>query len=282
MHLASPTDKSSNQATLLRLKWFSSIGADTYKIQASTDSTFNSVFTENKSGLTDTSDSVTAPLFKNMLYYWRVNATNSASTSAWSDIWTFTTIPPSPSKVLTLFPVNAATIATDSVMFLWSKASPNVDHYWVEYASDSIFTTPTIDSAVTDTTKFVRNLQNSGAYWFRVKAHNAVGWGDWSIKISFTVKLITNIARPLAIPKTFSFAITGRMGAIRYALPKTEHVSLRLYSLNGKLQLEPVNMEQGAGYYSLNMQRGALAAGSYLVIFSAGDFNRQKMVFIMK
>jgi hypothetical protein len=67
-----------------------------------------------------------------------------------------------------------------------------------------------------------------------------------------------------------------------YALPKSAHVSLRLYSLNGQLQSELVNKHQDAGNYSLNMLRGSLAAGAYLVAFKAGEYHQEKMVSLMK
>ena len=67
-----------------------------------------------------------------------------------------------------------------------------------------------------------------------------------------------------------------------YALPKAEHVSLRLYSLNGQLQSELVNKHQDAGNYSLNMQRGTLATGTYLVVFRAGEYHQERMISLMK
>lgn len=67
-----------------------------------------------------------------------------------------------------------------------------------------------------------------------------------------------------------------------YALPKPEHVSLRLYSLNGQMQSELVNKLQNAGQYSLDMQRGSLATGPYLVEFKAGEYHQEKMIFLMK
>jgi hypothetical protein len=132
------------------------------------------------------------------------------------------------------------------------------------------------------TVKLARNLQNATNIWWRVKAHNAAGWGDWSAKNVFAVKLISTYAGMRAIPKTFTFAISGRTGIIRYALPKTEDVSLRLYSLNGQLQSESVNKHQEAGCYTVNMQRVIAAAGSYLVVFRAGEYYQKKMVFLMR
>jgi hypothetical protein len=74
----------------------------------------------------------------------------------------------------------------------------------------------------------------------------------------------------------------GALVKIAYALPNAEQVSLRLYSINGQMKSELVNKHQDAGNYSLNMQRGVLAAGAYLVVLSAGDYHQEKMISLMK
>jgi trimeric autotransporter adhesin len=75
---------------------------------------------------------------------------------------------------------------------------------------------------------------------------------------------------------------SGALVKFAYSLPKSEHVSLRLYNLNGQLQSELVNKHQDAGNYSLSLQRGRLTAGAYLVVFKAGDFHQEKMISLMK
>jgi hypothetical protein len=74
----------------LQLKWFSSAGAISYNLQLGVDSTFASELL-NKSGLSDTTFSV-SNLNSLTTYYWRVNAANSTGTSAWSQVWNFTTL----------------------------------------------------------------------------------------------------------------------------------------------------------------------------------------------
>lgn len=111
-------------------------------------------------------------------------------------------------------------------------------------------------------------------------------WGIDTLRGGFTilspVPVLQSPANNAAIPKTFGFNIYDLTGSLRYELPKAEHVFLRVYGMNGQLQSEPVNMQQGAGYYTVNMQKGVSAAGPYLVVFKAGDFHQQKMVFLMR
>jgi hypothetical protein len=75
---------------------------------------------------------------------------------------------------------------------------------------------------------------------------------------------------------------SGAVVSFVYALSKSEHVYLRLYTIKGQLQNELVNKNLEAGKYTLNMQSGKLAEGIYLVAFKAGDFHQEKAVSLMK
>jgi hypothetical protein len=277
--LATPSNHSSNQPMLLRLKWYSSIGADTYRIQVSSDSNFNTVFTVNQSGLTDTADSVSTPLTQNTIYYWRVNATNTAATSAWSEVWNFATVMPVPSAVTLLAPSSAAIITVDSVVFLWSKATPSIDKYSLEISSDSLFSAMVfVDSAVTDTSKTCKGLANKTTYWHRVKAHNSSGWGAYSDTRKFTL----DVPNTAVLPKTYSFNFSGMAaskGFIRYALPVATNVSFRLFSVQGKLVRTFINANQATGYYQVPLNLDGLSRGCYLIDFKAGKFIIKKKMF---
>jgi predicted small secreted protein len=75
---------------------------------------------------------------------------------------------------------------------------------------------------------------------------------------------------------------SGAFVKFSYALSKPDHVSLRLYTLTGRLHSVLINTHQPAGNYSLTMQRGNLAAGAYLVSFKSGDYHQEKMIFLMR
>jgi beta-glucanase (GH16 family) len=264
-----PAAGATNVSVNTPLIWSKVTGATSYAAKIATDTGFSSIV-KDSAGVSDTSFAW-AGFTNNTHYYWRVNSTNAGGASQWSAPSDFTTIISLPSAVALLSPVNGDTVRIDSVYLLWAAGTPQVDRYEAEYASDSSFTAPIIDSAVTGNVKLLSNLKDNSTVWWHVKAHNAAGWGDWSTKRAFVVKLISTHVRVAAIPKTFSFNISGLAGSIRYALPKVEHVCLRVYSMKGQLQSEPVNMQQGAGYYTVNMQRGVSATGPYLVVFKAGE-----------
>jgi hypothetical protein len=144
----------------------------------------------------------------------------------------------------------------------------------VEYGTDSSFAAKTTDSAVIDTVKRIHNLTNNTTMWWHVRAHNAAGWGSWSAKRKFAVKIP-------AIPKTYSFKITDKTGLIRYALPKTSFVLLRIFYMNGKLLTTLVNKQQNAGYYELSM-KGKIAPGIYNVEFKAGAYYQKAIMILSK
>jgi outer membrane protein OmpA-like peptidoglycan-associated protein len=124
--LAMPTNGATGVATIPTLIWNASSGATSYRLQASTDSTFAST-TADQSGITTTSYSLSG-LATGTTYYWHVNATNSAGTSAYSTTWSFTTgaPPPPPAPVVPKafvlervnFDFNKATLTSDAVATL--------------------------------------------------------------------------------------------------------------------------------------------------------------------
>ncbi len=87
--LVSPADHGSEQPTSVILRWNTSSGAQSYRLQLSTDSLFSSVIVDN-SALTDTVLLVDT-LASNTIYYWRVSASNLSGTSAFSGFFSFTT-----------------------------------------------------------------------------------------------------------------------------------------------------------------------------------------------
>ena len=111
----------------------------------------------------------------------------------------------------------------------------------------------------------VRSLHNNANFWWHIKAHNMAGWGAWSVKSEFVVKLPSTLIKLSAIPKTFSFNVSGRDGSIHYALPKAENVFLRIFNLKGQVLNELVNTSQNPGYYQLLYRDACLRRGSSLL-----------------
>jgi predicted small secreted protein len=275
-----PTNNALDVSTKPMVKWHRVNNTTSYYVLVAADSLFASIIFQDSTTI-DTFK-VCGQLANYTKYFWRVEAANAGGIGIWSSIYSFTTIVTIPSVVHLKAPEMGDTIKIDSVVLTWSKGVPQADLYSVEYASDSSFTVPTIDSSIIDTARLVRNLKNNSAIWWRVKSHNAAGWGDWSVKSMFAVKFISTRSGLSGLPKVFSFSISSMTGSIRYTLPKTEHVVFQIYSIKGQLQSEPLNKQQEAGYYTVNIHYGSIAAGSYLMVFRAGAYYQKKMVFLRK
>jgi hypothetical protein len=96
-----------------------------------------------------------------------------------------------------------------------------------------------------------------------------------SVPFSYKSSLkITNLSN-----KCFRKEAVAKIG---YTLPISATVSMRLYNLQGHFESELVNKRQNAGEYSIVMQRGKLAAGTYLVEFKARDFREGKILTLTK
>ena len=111
--LASPANGATVPTLTPRLQWNVVAGASDYGIQVATTSSFASPVID-ETGITDLyCDILPSVLNWSTTYYWRVNAHNSAGTSAWSTYRSFKTgIGPAPDapSVLTATPVSAVRI----------------------------------------------------------------------------------------------------------------------------------------------------------------------------
>jgi hypothetical protein len=87
--LASPANQDTGVSQNPTLSWTSSTGATSYGLQVSTSSGFGTTIV-NQTGIQTTSYGASG-LSPSTTYYWRVNATNSAGTSSWSTVRSFTT-----------------------------------------------------------------------------------------------------------------------------------------------------------------------------------------------
>jgi hypothetical protein len=88
--LLSPSDGSTDTSCTPTLDWTDSAGASSYTVQVDTETSFTSPVINE----TVNSSSYTLPsgiLDSYTTYYWKANASNSAGTSGWSTVWSFTT-----------------------------------------------------------------------------------------------------------------------------------------------------------------------------------------------
>jgi photosystem II stability/assembly factor-like uncharacterized protein len=179
--LASPASGSTNQPTALTLSWNASSGATSYHLQVSTSSTFSPLVVD-QSALSTTSSAISG-LANSTLYYWRVSASNTGGTSAYSAAWNLTTgasLPPPPAAPVLASPANGATNQPTSLTLSWN-ASSGATTYHLQVSTSSTFSTLFVDqSALTTTSSAISGMANSTTYYWRVSASNTGGTSAYS------------------------------------------------------------------------------------------------------
>ena len=184
-NLSSPSNGSTGVSISPVLSWQSVTGADSYRLQAGTDSTFTTGIVYDDSTLTAVNKQLTG-LLNSTKYYWRVRAKNIAGVSNWSAVFNFTTIIAVPGVPILQTPINNSTNQSTNLTLSWGAVT-TATSYHLQLATDSSFTNMVInDTNLTTLNKQVSSLSNSTKYYWRVSAKNAGGEGSWSTVFNFT------------------------------------------------------------------------------------------------
>ncbi len=191
--LVSPIDGETGVEINPTLAWNTSFCTDSYHLQIATDSDFSTVVM-NQDSVMDTSFPVSG-LSNYTTYYWRVNATNSAGTSDWSSVRSFTTIPAVPAAPALVSPADGETGVQINPILTWHAAS-GASSYQLQVSTSPSFSDPfLVQDKITETSFTVSGLLNNTRYYWRVNAMNEGGTSDWS-----TIWQFTTIVAPPAAP----------------------------------------------------------------------------------
>jgi hypothetical protein len=183
--LASPTDALTGVSLAPTLQWNMAIAAMAYDVQVSTNPNFSSTLI-NLTNLGTTSKAILG-LANGIQYYWRVRSTNQYGTSAWSSVWSFTTLQlQAPDKPTLSAPNNASASVSTSPTLLWNS-SVGATSYGIQISTQSNFLTTIVSqSGIGSTQKAVSGLTSNTVYFWRVNAANSGGTSAWSDVWSFT------------------------------------------------------------------------------------------------
>ncbi|KAA0252557.1 MAG: T9SS C-terminal target domain-containing protein [Chlorobiota bacterium] len=206
--LVSPQDQSTGLVQPITVKWRTAPRAEKYTLEVSDSPGFTS-FIVRDTNMTDTTRVLPAlaPLQE---YYWRVYSVNIGGISDTSAVWRFKTLG-APTTVNLVYPAdNALNIPVD-LTFTWTRATDQeaVLGYWFELTTDTAATPIIKDTLLTDTLKAVNQLANNTPFFWRVKAQNETGWGNFTAWGRFkTVK-------KLIAPPTNLVATAVAIGQVR-------------------------------------------------------------------
>ena len=209
-------------------------------------------------------------------------------------------IPLGPSLV---FPANNATnvIPNHPKIFNWNKSIENyrpvrsngniqsdaISNYWIELYADTTGAAVFKDSTVTDTTyTYNPDLTQLTPYWWRVKAKNELGWGDFSGYFKFTTDVIDGLGQNSEIPTVYDLFQNypnpfNPTTSIRFDIPKSGFVSLKVYDVTGREVATLVNNNLEPAKYEVSWNGTQFASGVYFYRIIAGDFVKvQKMILV--
>ncbi|MGE5458101.1 MAG: T9SS type A sorting domain-containing protein [Methanococcaceae archaeon] len=188
-----------------------------------------------------------------------------------------------PGSVTLLSPLNGAVVG-DSVTFSWDQVSPDVNKYLFEISADSNFTGSIVDSSITSTS--VLRVLSTGTYWWRVKAHNSLGWGEFSAKRSINVVLTTDIKENSILSREYYIRQNypnpfNPSTSIDYNLGESGITSLKVYNALGKEVAVLVNGYETAGTHKVSFNASNLSSGVYFyrLVTPKASISR-KMIFM--
>jgi fibronectin type 3 domain-containing protein len=185
--LTSPSHQSKDLNNSIELKWQPSTGAERYAIQVSERSDFGTTFLNNPN-ITQTTATV-SNLKSGTTYFWRVSASNTAGTSVYSDVFTFSVkadliLPTTP---LLSSPNSGSSTAVNEVLLIWQK-SELATSYRVQVGTSATFTSGLVyeNSGAVGTELIVPGLLEGRTYYWRVSAVNQSGSSSFSETWSFS------------------------------------------------------------------------------------------------
>jgi photosystem II stability/assembly factor-like uncharacterized protein len=282
--LAYPSENGANLPTTLIFRWRPVLNALNYHLQLATDSMFTPTLVLNDSMIVDTSYA-TSQLANGTTYFWRVRARTTNNFSQFSSPWRFKTLLALPEQVQLTSPASGVDVSMSTVGFVWRKTLPEVTRYWFEISTDSQFVFRAIDSTGADTF-FVKQALANGMYWWKVRAYNASGWGQYSNPRTFTVR-VTGLEETTAVPHEYLLGQNfpnpfNPATTIRYGLPKAEVVLLKVLNSLGQEVLVLLNGEQHPGYHEVRFDGSNLPSGMYFYRIQAGPFRETKRLLLIR
>lgn len=176
-----PAHRDTGITPVTTFRWRQALDAATYHIQVASDTNITNIVFQD-STLTDTTRTVSlSPL---TTYFWRVRAKNDLGATN-SSVWRFRTRVPVPSVPILVAPVNNDTNALLSPVLVWT-AVQYATEYELEVALDNNFTNRVYSNTnITDTSQQIPTLTSYIQYYWRVRAKNYVGIGNYSTVRNF-------------------------------------------------------------------------------------------------
>jgi uncharacterized lipoprotein YddW (UPF0748 family) len=282
--LLSPKNLEQNFAKDGYLAWRRDASSLLYRIQVALSADFDASSLVRTINTADTS-AVLSGLVAQTTYHWRALAGNQGASGMYSSPWSFKTgWPIAPTLVS---PASGLRNVSRTPTFVWRKGSATSFRIRVTEVTH----TPNVvvmDQTTSDTTFLSTAILTAATnYSWIVSASNAYGTSDWSTEARFqTGQDITVAERDGAIPNVFDLNQNypnpfNPSTTIRFAVPRSGPVSLRVYDLLGREVAVLVDGPLTPGYYAARFDGHNLSSGIYFCrLVASGFVETRKMQLI--
>ena len=245
--LLSPANGATGLSTNPTLSWGTSPGATDYWLQVSTDAGFSNIVFNVNGSIPSASYSVTG-LVGNMLYYWRVSASNTATTSSYSNVWSFRTVGGVLLAPFLISPSNGATGIPASSTLSWTS-STGATSYELDISTSPTFSNNVLAYITSNTSYLVSGLASNTKYYWCVSASNAGGASPFSSTWNFT----TSSALPTQLFLSDDFTATAGVALTSVG-----------WSLSGSSNVNPLTVGMPSLTFSTHPGSGVGGAVSML------------------
>ncbi len=193
--LTSPANNSVDVAPRTNLNWSNLTGSAYYIASYDTSANFSSPIVVTDTS--NTSNFYTANLYFNQKYYWRAKAVNAVDTSAWSDVWSFTSL----NQLTHTSPLDGAISQALTTEINWSGTSGATGYIYRFDTSPLFNQSPQIGTAIGTNSRADINLTQYGqTYYWQVAAIDSADTSAWSSPWSFTTLYQLAVAPVLVSP----------------------------------------------------------------------------------
>jgi hypothetical protein len=275
--------------TSVKLLWGTRGVVQTYHLQVSTNPSFNSTIVD-RSELTST-NFVLSPIANNSTYYWRVNNTNSAGISSWSNVESFSTASP---FIKMLSPNGGEKYYLDSTYVIrWE--SNVIDTVNIQLIKRNNTSSVIADSVVSGTNEFqwhiLSNLAQDTIYKVKITSISDSGLfsssnSSFTITSSVTgVSDLNNTVKSYGLsqnyPNPFNPSTT-----IQYSIPQESRVRIDIYNVVGQKITTLVDGTMKTGNYEIKWNASNLSSGVYFYSINATGntgnnfYTIKKMIFL--
>jgi len=288
-----PADGSSNVPTNPTFSWTLVPGATSYNIQVSTDPGFLSYVINLLEH--DSNSYQFSGLTPFTTYYWQVCANSELGEGLYSDVDSFTTgqLSEYPAVPTLVSPANNANAIPMNPILSWSSAYLASDYHLQISTSPYFATLVHEQDGITATSYQCPALSANTSYYWRVRAHNVMGYSNFTSNRKFTTG--STVDNEDVVGTIFTNRLNQNSPnpfnpntSISYELKDTKApVILAIYNQKGQLVRTLVNGlipgNRGSVNWDGKDDRGRIVnSGIYLYRLRQGDFTSTRKMLLLK